>query len=847
MERNKHKLNKNKSQRAVNEDGYQPISLENESRLLPFNDITRIINENEQFNKERQESKKYRIVATINGLFSNPLFNVSGENSWSTFNEALFRDRSYPPNGISINEAEDFTFLESVDHHLKEENGWFGYYSPKLNESNRFLFTNMKPGRNELDLITNSGMNWDITFTYPAEKLSNDNTKDGLDIIGKKQVLVSGKKMTALLLPYKHNVQVGDTVRLTGIGKDGDYDVRRIGLDNGDLKDNYFVIDLPLTSVELNKGKFQKIVNGNECEYYFRLFKRVNTIKGEAIGDKDYDAFPLAFSKNIYGDPMVQVVSKNDIDVTALVDNLGRPVTEIYVTYIKKANKGFSKVSSGLLVNNLFELKERQDIPDIRRIHNGGEKPFKSSTPINDEVNFSDETFVGDLVEYDKTGVVETVISEVYHRFNTTNREAGAEIQTVLSRGDEVNIEDVAEYLKDAPIWHGLTPSDIPTIDNISSPIIMFALFSDQNLTQNEQFEDGSGSGGGGGTSGGGFYYTPIYLGYNASTSTCSISGGLRRYMNSSSFSSATALFKDSSGSTREIKGYYTDANITRFWDGYKFTTTTTCGSSVSPTCVSIRATHNTSNVPNGSTFIGGNCVNTLDDSEQTEYFFKDNFYYIDYRAGGSNTSCNYSTQMIGTAIDSFQYNGTTITTNSTSAIRLIKSNHIVNGKTYNVYVKWNNIYDDRMLTMEDPYMVCTSVEEENPAVEGPVKGNVNLGSRQEGYLYKPFHKIQIREFSNYIESGDETIDEIPSYAVKMDDGRYIWRDIMDIGFSGDKDGVDYPFLNGSHHLYVSNVLSLKRQDPFSEIGLRATGLIADVRGNKLNDKRKINKSGDVC
>jgi hypothetical protein len=47
----------------------------------------------------------------------------------------------------------------------------------------------------------------------------------------------------------KHN-SVGTTVKITGTtGYDGSYDVVRLGLDNGDLIDYYFVIDLPPTGI----------------------------------------------------------------------------------------------------------------------------------------------------------------------------------------------------------------------------------------------------------------------------------------------------------------------------------------------------------------------------------------------------------------------------------------------------------------------------------------------------------------------------------------------------------------------------------------------------------------------
>jgi hypothetical protein len=52
--------------------------------------------------------------------------------------------------------------------------------------------------------------------------------------------------MVAFGVACKHNLSVGTTVKITGTtGYDGSYDVVRLGLDNGDLIDYYFVIDLP--------------------------------------------------------------------------------------------------------------------------------------------------------------------------------------------------------------------------------------------------------------------------------------------------------------------------------------------------------------------------------------------------------------------------------------------------------------------------------------------------------------------------------------------------------------------------------------------------------------------------
>jgi hypothetical protein len=59
-------------------------------------------------------------------------------------------------------------------------------------------------------------------------------------------VTSSTRTMVAFGVACKHNLSVGTTVKITGTtGYDGSYDVVRLGLDNGDLIDYYFVIDLP--------------------------------------------------------------------------------------------------------------------------------------------------------------------------------------------------------------------------------------------------------------------------------------------------------------------------------------------------------------------------------------------------------------------------------------------------------------------------------------------------------------------------------------------------------------------------------------------------------------------------
>ena len=125
---------------------------------------------------------------------------------------------------------------------------------------------------------------------------------------------------------------------------------------------------------------------------------------------------------------------------------------------------------------------------------------------------------------------------------------------------------------------------------------------------------------------------------------------------------------------------------------------------------------------------------------------------------------------------------------------------------------------------------------------------SINLGPRQEGYFYRAHHLIKIREFSSYVETGDQFTEGIPDYAVSLGDGRYLWRDILDIGFNeSNAKTLDYPFLNGCHYMYDNYCFHVRRQDPFDNWGLFYGKFPADPIGERMTEQFTINSAEDVC
>jgi len=579
-DRIKHRLGSETSQRSNNVDSYMKIEIKNNETTLPFGDINHIVDVGERFNKERQDSPYYRVVTTIRPLISNALFNLTGPDSWDSLNSYEFRNQTYPPNGPSDNgttDDEDLSFKESVKKHLQEVDGWFGYYNPDPWADGLCSFIDMEPKRrrfsfkkdkDNLDNDNEPVRNWDVTITYPSSSADTALTTGGLLIYDKISVVVGQRTMTALGVPVLHNLNQSEIVRITGTNLDGDYTVQRIGLDNGDLQGYYFVIDVPPSSLTLGtNSRMKRVVGGQESDYYFRIFEKVKTRVSPMLENDDYEIYPLTFANNIYNDGVCQMIVNEDIDISELTDNLGRPLSEIYMTIIKTRSNdisgsfnGFTNVKSGIEVPYIPNGQAttgfdsyKAGVPDIRRIHDGGLVPTFSHTPLETNVGINNNSFFGDIVEYNKFRVKETVLGEVNHRFNTVSRV-------------------------------------------------------------------------------------------------------------------------------------------------------------------------------------------------------------------GSGTA-------------------------------------------------------------------------------------VATGPRQEGYYYKAHHKFQIRNFSTYIEQGDQSTGGIPTYAEDLDDGRWLWRDFLSIGYDeGQETPVNYPFLNGAHYLHKNLCFTVKRQDPFGFFGLYYSQInSSDPGGDPMTDKFTTNTSQDVC
>lgn len=228
---------------------------------------------------------------------------------------------------------------------------------------------------------------------------------------------------------------------------------------------------------------YKKVVNGVECDYYVRVFEKVPNFKNaSAVTSSEYDIYKndseliheyqdkkydfeshvsrLAFAKNIYGDDVGEIVFTDDIDISNLIDNLGRPISTLYIMFFK-SNKGYKEWygfhpqddkqnidinSDNVTYSHCFGMLTcgyetsdesicNSDIDSIYTINNIGESSQgisisklnkgRSDYYYDTEIAYDvDKKFYGDICCYDGYNIVEESIQPIMHRFNTAQRES---------------------------------------------------------------------------------------------------------------------------------------------------------------------------------------------------------------------------------------------------------------------------------------------------------------------------------------------------------------------------------------------------------------------------------------
>ena len=450
---NKILLNSVKLPNNVNVNTQIQFGLNHTNKPIPLNDIDTTVSQYEQFEKERKESTKYRFYGVVKPVVTNALFNE---------NIKIYLSEPKPkPNVSPVPQIAAKTIMSNS---IFEKDGWVGSYNdePNVNEiqfndnkSALCEFFPFDPGYDRLKMLDSDGAsNYLFKLVYPfgtkditlVKNNLNISLKDGVPIIDKFTIELNGRQYIGFRTPMNHGLNVGDRIRLFNFVDNTPnntlnlttqlYRVFKLGNQVNDNKLRTFVIDVNPSDINFTIGvsTIKRSVNGKLSSYYVRQFKSLTS-----SDYKDYDLYPAAYGVTYFNDEVVAFNFKNDIDVSSLVDNLGRPITEIYLSIIKNDND-----SNPTSLNTQYWLQQQQNlIPPYNtrfwtKISAGYDLENNNNVNYNirsygdtnyvgslyyENIDESDDVFDGDIVEYNESELLERRIENLYHRVNTVYRE----------------------------------------------------------------------------------------------------------------------------------------------------------------------------------------------------------------------------------------------------------------------------------------------------------------------------------------------------------------------------------------------------------------------------------------
>lgn len=390
---------------------------------------------------------------------------------------------------------------EAFNAHMKEKDGWFGFtnvgtinipngknnmlVNKLMNNNKACEFIDMYPDRSLYSFIPKVNKyrnriekNWDYCITYPYQSdesmFRTIMSGDTFSRIGIRTNVTDGKTQNGhdlyvFTTIIKHNLAYGDSINITwpNGGIVSQVTISGIGDVDGSDPEHCFRIyknQLP----EIPKVVWiQRLSNGAGCKYYFRKFKKILNPDGSELASS---IGKLAFGENIYGDRVAEVVYTDDVNISGLRDNMGRKLSELYFTVIK-TNRGhdlwynqnvfndekiefshcFGKVTSGVKLVGQYDY-------NVYKMHNV-KKDFYSmasrqwfnlttARTIENNITESKDWFYGDIIEFDPATNKETVLEDVYHRFNTEQRETLSTPYTSNISADTIMVDDYEASVK---------------------------------------------------------------------------------------------------------------------------------------------------------------------------------------------------------------------------------------------------------------------------------------------------------------------------------------------------------------------------------------------------------------
>ena len=434
------------------------VPLKGDRRTMVDGDRSLVVNQEEQFNIERQSSNKIRVAGKLVNLFNNI---VSGSTQYTPYKYNLYYTNSVA-NAISnatnpnspwegYPQFYEFTFLREVgiDGHLT--------FVPKSSTTYNWMTYLSYPYSSDTTQL----------MSYTNEKFNTTNANftvsDGIPFVidtGK----FNGKNLIYFYCGTNHNLSAGEYIEIilpqqpNGIGGKTVFQVYSIGDGSYGSENNVFTIynlKFPPNDIQTgtygNLKRIKNIDNSGETKsrYYVRLHKLLTDISDCNIIKSGFDRNAFITKSKVEYSALtpnnVQRVSvkdngqnysftfNKDIDISPLKDNNGKPITELFLTIVQRGYMGYfnppattqTDTPTGLDIG--WEFNFLKNSVDTWWNHsstvNKDEIPLSSYNVNNvnfyyNEILKKDSILKGDFCEYNDIEQQEYVLSKSTHKYS---------------------------------------------------------------------------------------------------------------------------------------------------------------------------------------------------------------------------------------------------------------------------------------------------------------------------------------------------------------------------------------------------------------------------------------------
>lgn len=416
------------------------VELAQDSRHIVEGDRTVILSQSEQYDKERQQSEKYRLTGVIRPIWKN-MTDITTEDS-DILQEIFFNNDLIENiiNTTSVNTPDEIPLsamrgkisADEMDFLRKDFNG--------SNDENHYPWFN---NQNGFGPVLSNKINWNLYLTYPFEKVTEDNIQVNLQEGNGTTTfnLSDGLPYTVedmgsyyeFYSPYPHGLTDSGFISIGGVV----YTINFIGNKKYRSEENYFSIykgqfDSGFT---LSDGTFKRVSEKNNpeettSEYYIINHKIVRT-------PNDFELHRNAFESSIFEDERelqkfevvggvpsyaqnTKVVTQemgdtymfilnDEIDVTGLKDHLDRPITELYLTTLHKNSMLFFNRQQYGYDNQFGYGNEVLLLKECDELYGGVADKIVKDFVVGD-------TIMGGIYEYNPYEMTERKVSDRYLR-----------------------------------------------------------------------------------------------------------------------------------------------------------------------------------------------------------------------------------------------------------------------------------------------------------------------------------------------------------------------------------------------------------------------------------------------